>query len=77
MAYAPTRWARDHSGSAGAFEVTDAQIKLIGAIVCSVTAMILAIIVITGGDYSADDKKAAWAAFSGISSFWLGTTAGS
>ena len=56
--------------------MTNAQIKLIGAILCSLTSMVLAVIVITGAKYSADDKKAAWAAFSGVSSFWLGTMVG-
>jgi hypothetical protein len=76
VAFARCRRAGDRAGAAGASSMTNAQIKLFGAIACSVIAMILAVIVITGSKYSADDKKAAWAAFSGVSSFWLGTTAG-
>jgi hypothetical protein len=51
---------------------TNANVKLIGAAIFSVVALVLAIVVIAGKSYSADDKKAAWALITFVGGFWLG-----
>jgi hypothetical protein len=63
-----------NGGNGGGFNY-----KLLGAAICSVGGFVIALIVITGSTtrYSADDKKAAWAALTSILTFWLGVGAAS
>jgi hypothetical protein len=48
--------------------------KFIGAVVFSLVALTIAIIVITGSKYQQDDKKLAWSTLSLVGGFWLGTS---